>query len=192
MAVRFIFYAAAALALLAPARASSIDDEDPMDDSFYENHESVKHPYALGYVSPLLTEMAEDPDPLVSRVGRKRMAKLMHEISIACDVMDRQNYQKAQAANEKTFKKLEKDHNDFKMEKDRQTALEDDLIAYGLFGLQDPLREEIKGSIQRCKESHIKVIMCTGDNIDTASAISRDAGILKKDATGDYAAMEGK
>jgi len=78
------------------------------------------------------------------------------------------------------------------MEKDRQTALEDDLIAYGLFGLQDPLREEIKGSIQRCKESHIKVIMCTGDNIDTASAISRDAGILKKDATGDYAAMEGK
>jgi len=35
--------------------------------------------------------------------------------------------------------------------------------------------------------------MCTGDNIDTASAISRDAGILRTDKTmTKFSALEGK
>ena len=89
------------------------------------------------------------------------------------------------------YRQLEKDHNMFAKEADRQDALECDLTAYGLFGLQDPLRPEIKASIQSCRRSHIKVIMCTGDNIDTASAISREAGILKKEPKSDYAAMVG-
>jgi P-type E1-E2 ATPase len=57
-------------------------------------------------------------------------------------------------------------------------VLETGLTAIGIFGLQDPLREEIVPSIIQCKTAGIQVIMCTGDNIDTAIAISKNAGIV--------------
>lgn len=68
-------------------------------------------------------------------------------------------------------------NNDFEKEKDRE-VLECDLIAIGVFGLQDPLRPTIVDSIKKCKTAGIQVIMCTGDNIDTAIAISKNAGIV--------------
>jgi len=49
----------------------------------------------------------------------------------------------------------------------------------GIFGLQDPLRPTIKDSIAKCKKAGITVIMCTGDNLDTAKAISINAGIVE-------------
>jgi len=52
------------------------------------------------------------------------------------------------------------------------------LIAVGIFGLQDPLRPSIVESIEKCNTAGIQVIMCTGDNIDTAIAISKNAGIV--------------
>jgi magnesium-transporting ATPase (P-type) len=72
---------------------------------------------------------------------------------------------------------LKQSNNDFEKEADKE-CLECELTAVGIFGLQDPLRGTIKDSIQKCKEAGIKVIMCTGDNIDTATAISKDAGIV--------------
>ena len=65
----------------------------------------------------------------------------------------------------------------FALEKDRQ-VLEQNLIAIGLFGIQDPLRVQIVGSVQDVTRAGIKVIMCTGDNLDTATAISKNAGIV--------------
>jgi len=44
------------------------------------------------------------------------------------------------------YKELKLKHNNFEKEGDR-LVLEKDLIAIGLFGLQDPLRDTIKGSI---------------------------------------------
>jgi len=55
------------------------------------------------------------------------------------------------------------------------------LVAAGLFGIQDPLRDTVKDSVNRVKAAGIKVIMCTGDNIDTATAISKDAGIVTEE-----------
>jgi P-type E1-E2 ATPase len=52
------------------------------------------------------------------------------------------------------------------------------LTAYGIFALQDPLRDTIKSSIKKCRQAGITTIMCTGDNIDTATAISLEAGIV--------------
>ena len=52
----------------------------------------------------------------------------------------------------------------FALEKDRQ-VLEQNLIAIGLFGIQDPLRVQIVGSVQDVTRAGIKVIMCTGDNL---------------------------
>ena len=45
------------------------------------------------------------------------------------------------------YERLKAEHNNFEKAEHREAALEADLIAYGLFGLQDPLRPEIKGSI---------------------------------------------
>jgi Ca2+-transporting ATPase len=75
------------------------------------------------------------------------------------------------------YEELKANNNDFESEEDRG-CLEEDLCAIGIFGIQDPLRPGITESIQRCHSSGIQVIMCTGDNLDTATAISRNAGII--------------
>jgi len=91
------------------------------------------------------------------------------------------------------FKNLKQMNNDFQKEADR-LVLETDLVAAGLFGLQDPLRSTIKSSIAQCHNAGIQVIMCTGDNIDTATAISRNAGIVNDEeiANNEYSCMTGK
>jgi P-type E1-E2 ATPase len=48
----------------------------------------------------------------------------------------------------------------------------------GVFGLMDPLRPGIKDAVLQCQKSGITVRMCTGDSIDTAIAISLEAGII--------------
>lgn len=48
----------------------------------------------------------------------------------------------------------------------------------GIFGLKDPLRDGIKASVLACHKAGINVRMVTGDNIDTAKAISIEAGII--------------
>jgi len=91
------------------------------------------------------------------------------------------------------YQTLKAQNNDFEKEADRQ-CLEEDLIAIGIFGLQDPLRGTIVDSIQKCYTAGIQVIMCTGDNIDTAIAISKNAGIVTEAqlAASEYTAMTGK
>lgn len=42
----------------------------------------------------------------------------------------------------------------------------------------DPLKNGVVKSIEICKNAGIEVIMCTGDNLDTAKAIAINAGIL--------------
>ena len=57
-------------------------------------------------------------------------------------------------------------------------CFETELEALGLFGIQDPLRDAIVGSVKIVNAAGISVIMCTGDNLDTAIAISKKAGIV--------------
>jgi magnesium-transporting ATPase (P-type) len=78
------------------------------------------------------------------------------------------------------FNQCKADNNNFESEGDRE-IMEKDLTAYAIFGLQDPLRGSIKSSIAECRSAGIATIMCTGDNIDTATAISIDAGIVTED-----------
>jgi len=76
-----------------------------------------------------------------------------------------------------TYEELKADNNNFEKEEDRD-CLEYDLCCVGIFGLQDPLRDTIISSVATVKEAGITTIMCTGDNIDTAIAISKNAGIV--------------
>jgi len=91
------------------------------------------------------------------------------------------------------YNQLKSDNNDFAKEVDRQ-SLETNLVAIGLFGLQDPLRDGIAASIAKCRTAGITTIMCTGDNIDTAIAISKNAGIVTEDECkkSQYTCMTGK
>lgn len=72
---------------------------------------------------------------------------------------------------------LKDKNNNFEKETDKE-VLETDLTAVCIFGLQDPLRPTIVDSIKVCAKAGITVIMCTGDNLDTAKAISLNAGII--------------
>lgn len=59
--------------------------------------------------------------------------------------------------------------------------LESELTAAAIFGIEDPLRPGIEEAVGKCRKAHIKVIMCTGDNIDTARAIAINSGIIEID-----------
>lgn len=56
--------------------------------------------------------------------------------------------------------------------------LECDLTYLGLVGMIDPARKEAKASIEEAKKAGIKVVMITGDHIDTAVAIAKNLGII--------------
>ena len=72
---------------------------------------------------------------------------------------------------------MKEEFNNFEKESD-QSEVEKDMVMVGIFGLVDPLRPGIKEAVQQCHRSGINVRMCTGDNIDTAIAISKEAGII--------------
>ncbi len=54
---------------------------------------------------------------------------------------------------------------------------EEELVFLGLVGIEDPPREEVKESIFLCMKAGIKVKMITGDNRETALAISKKIGL---------------
>lgn len=57
-------------------------------------------------------------------------------------------------------------------------ALEHDMCFVGLSGMIDPVRPEVKTAIEEAKSAGIRVVMITGDHIDTACAIAQQLGII--------------
>lgn len=57
-------------------------------------------------------------------------------------------------------------------------VLEDSMTFVGLMGMIDPIRPEVKAAVDKCHEAGIRVVMITGDHIDTAAAIASELGIL--------------
>jgi len=57
-------------------------------------------------------------------------------------------------------------------------SCETGLTLVSIVGIEDPLRPEVAPAIQRCYKAGIDVRMVTGDNLATAIAIAKGAGIL--------------
>merc|ERR1739838_1004325 len=69
---------------------------------------------------------------------------------------------------------------------------EQDLTFVGVVGMLDPPRLEVKPSIKMCNQAGIRVIMITGDNKETALAISKRIGIFEDDENTDGLAYSGR
>ena len=52
------------------------------------------------------------------------------------------------------------------------------MVFLAVFGIRDSLRDGVKEAVKKCHEASVNVIMVTGDNIVTASAIAKECGIL--------------
>ena len=55
------------------------------------------------------------------------------------------------------------------------------MIFIGLIGMMDPPRISVPNAINTCKNSGIKIVMITGDSINTARAIAKSVGIIDTD-----------
>ena len=60
-------------------------------------------------------------------------------------------------------------------------AIEQGLTLFGICGIKDPARPEVRASIEQCRAAGLRVIMNTGDNQTTAETIARDVGIFDAD-----------
>jgi len=68
-----------------------------------------------------------------------------------------------------------------KPQKNNKLIDEYDLIFLSVFGIKDSLRDGVKEAVRKCHEASVNVVMVTGDNIVTATAIAKDCGILGAD-----------
>ena len=76
----------------------------------------------------------------------------------------------------------EKEYNDCeKVDSNNQLIDQYDLVFLAVFGIKDSLRDGVKEAVQKCKDASVNVIMVTGDNIITATAIAKECGILGDD-----------
>ena len=58
------------------------------------------------------------------------------------------------------------------------SSLEKDMTFVGLSGMIDPVRPEVKAAIEEAHSAGMRVVMITGDHIDTAIAIATELGII--------------
>ncbi len=62
---------------------------------------------------------------------------------------------------------------------ERREVLEKGLVFTGFLAIRDPLRDDVKDAVDRCRRAGIEVKMITGDNVETARAIAYDIGLIE-------------
>ncbi len=63
-----------------------------------------------------------------------------------------------------------------------ENTINDDIVIIGLVGIRDDVRAEAKSAIEEVQNAGIQVVMITGDRLETAVAIAKDAGLLENDS----------
>ena len=62
-----------------------------------------------------------------------------------------------------------------------ENKINGDIVVIGLVGIRDDVRPEAREAIEQVQHAGIQVVMITGDRLETAVAIAKDAGLLKTD-----------
>ncbi|KAF3775952.1 Calcium-transporting ATPase 10 plasma membrane-type [Nymphaea thermarum] len=79
------------------------------------------------------------------------------------------------------------------MEQRKQWVIPDDgLVLLAIVGIKDPCRPGVKEAVNLCRNAGVKVRMVTGDNIQTATAIALECGILDSRELQPGAIIEGR
>lgn len=60
-----------------------------------------------------------------------------------------------------------------------ESKINEDIVIIGLVGIRDDVRPEARDAIKEVQNAGIQVVMITGDRLETAVAIAKDAGLLK-------------
>ena len=61
-----------------------------------------------------------------------------------------------------------------------ENKIHEDIVIIGLVGIRDEVRAEARDAIAEVQKAGIQVVMITGDRLETAVAIAKDAGLLKE------------
>ena len=75
-----------------------------------------------------------------------------------------------------------------------QENIERDMVFVGIVGIQDPLRKEVPAAVKVAHKAGVIVRMVTGDNVETATAIAKNCGIIPADYIpdkNDYVVLQG-
>ena len=129
------------------------------------------HKYGNGY--RIITKGA--PDILLKRCSNCYSGGQIVPIFSKKDDINEQNNQMA----EKALRVIAVAYKDVERLPEMQ-KMEKDLIFCGLIGMIDPPREGVKEAVRTCRRAGIKTVMITGDHLQTAKAIAKELGILKR------------
>lgn len=61
-----------------------------------------------------------------------------------------------------------------------EDKINDDVVIIGFVAIRDDVRPEAKEAIKEVQDAGIQVVMITGDRLETAVSIAKDAGLIKK------------
>ena len=62
-----------------------------------------------------------------------------------------------------------------------EDAINDDVVVIGLVAIRDDVRPEAKAAIKEVQGAGVQVVMITGDRLETAVSIAKDAGLIQKE-----------
>jgi calcium-translocating P-type ATPase len=94
-------------------------------------------------------------------------------------VIDRQRLDdKINALAQKAMRILAFGYSEKKMLQDK---VNEDIVIIGLVAIRDDVRKEAKEAIRQVQEAGVQVVMITGDRLETAVAIAKDAGLVQSD-----------
>lgn len=66
----------------------------------------------------------------------------------------------------------------YSLQKMTENEINKDVVIIGLVGIRDDVRPEAKEAIKEVQDAGIQVVMITGDRLETAVAIAKDAGLI--------------
>lgn len=144
--------------------------------SFDSKRKMMTTIHKIGSKYRIITKGA--PDVLIKRCSQYYQSGRIEPIFSKRDALQEQHQMMAEDALRViaiAYKDVEKLPREINSE-----TIENELTFVGLIGMIDPPREGVKEAVKTCRKAGIKTVMITGDHLQTAKAIAKELGILRK------------